>query len=88
MPFITTYPNKILFEPTKAVDMSDRDVAIACIENLKSVFNLLGPSAIGLAANQIGENLSIFIFKNEKGEITSVVNPEILETEDELINEI
>lgn len=71
---IITYPNQILKEKTEPIKKINKDI--------KDLINLMKKvmkknKGIGLAANQIGKNLSLFIAE-DKNRIITFINPKIV----------
>ena len=78
---IITAPNKILSQPTQPVSIFDKKLK----EIIKQMIEILekqnDPPGVGLAANQVGLNLSLFIIKpSKKSKISVFVNPQIKKT--------
>lgn len=71
---IITYPNPILKEKTKPVEKIDKKIKSLVEEMKKTMIENYG---VGLAANQIGESLSIFIAQ-DKNKILTFINPKII----------
>ncbi len=80
---IITAPDKILTSPTKLVKKFDKklkDLVERMIETLKVQDD---PPGVGLAANQVGYNLSLFIlWPDPKKEPLVVINPKIIKKEE------
>lgn len=74
---IVKYPNKILSQKCQKVTEVDEDV-LKVIDKLKS--SLIDASnGVGLAAPQVGENLSIFAIRDHSNEnIQIYINPQIM----------
>lgn len=76
---IVTVPNPILSSPTqpvKKIDQSIKKIVANMIETLEAQSD---PQGVGLAANQVGKKLSLFIIKpSEKAKIKVFINPKIL----------
>lgn len=76
---IITVPNKILSSPTKPVLKIDEKIEKLISEMKETLLAQKDPIGVGLAANQVGKNLSIFIIKpSEKAKIKVFINPRIL----------
>jgi len=76
---IITVPNNILSSPTKTVKKIDEKIKQLVSEMEKTLIAQTDPPGVGLAANQVGENLSLFIIKpSEKAKIKVFINPKIL----------
>lgn len=71
---IITYPNQNLKEKTKPVEKIDKDIR-ELVERMKKT--MIENRGVGLAANQIGESLAIFIAQ-DKNRIITFVNPKII----------
>lgn len=85
---ITIYGDKILREKTKPVS----DVDIQTIKEIKAMFSTMrNANGIGLAANQVGLNKSIFVIDvspvegYEKIKPIVMINPKILLTSDDKV---
>ena len=79
---IISVPNKILSSSTKRVSVIDEKIKKLVVEMEKTLAAQTDPPGVGLAANQIGENLSLFIIKpSEKAKIKVFINPKILKSE-------
>lgn len=78
---IVNYPALSLFQKTKEVTEFDSSLH-SLLDEMKEI--MLEAKGIGLAANQIAEDKSLFImksqavFKDGKGEIIEFINPKIL----------
>ncbi|MCF8241472.1 MAG: peptide deformylase [Melioribacteraceae bacterium] len=87
---ITVYGDRILREKTKPVEKVNDEV----IENIRDMFETMrnAQNGIGLAANQVGLDKSIFVIdlsiieEYEKIKPVVMINPEIISESDELIN--
>lgn len=78
---IVTVPSTVLTQATLPVDKIDDKIKkiVADMEKVLIVQN--DPPGVGLAANQVGLNLSIFIIKpTEKSKTKIFINPKILRT--------
>lgn len=71
---IIVYPNEILSTKTKPVETINKKIK-DLIEEMKKI--MITNNGVGLAANQIGENLSIFIAQ-DNDEILEFINPKII----------
>ncbi len=71
---IIIYPDKILEQKTEPVTEINQEIKEIVKEMKKTMMKFNG---VGLAANQIGKNLSIFIAENN-GQILTFINPEIV----------
>lgn len=78
---IITVPNNILSSPTKPVVEIDNNIKKIVFDMEKILTAQADPPGVGLAANQVGLNLSIFIIKlTLKSKIKVFINPRILKT--------
>ncbi|MCS7093225.1 MAG: peptide deformylase [Patescibacteria group bacterium] len=79
---ILTVPDPRLSSPTKTIERFDgslKKIIKEMIETLKAQTN---PPGVGLAANQVGFDLSLFIIKpQKKSKIKIFVNPRIVEAQ-------
>jgi peptide deformylase len=71
---IVLHPNKILREKAEKVEKIDKEIKNLVKEMKKIMIQLNG---VGLAANQIGKNLSIFVAYDNK-KFYTFINPEIV----------
>lgn len=75
---IVTAPSEILRKPTRPITTLDKRVINVINDMVDTLIKTRNPEGVGLAAPQIGENLSIFLARPEpKGEIFIFINPEI-----------
>jgi peptide deformylase len=80
---IVTIPNTVLTTPTKPVTAIDARIKKLVVEMEKTLMAQTDPEGVGLAATQVGMNLSLFIVKNNPQEKTRVfINPKIISTEE------
>lgn len=83
---IISVPDPILSSPTKPVLKIDEKIKKLISEMKETLLAQKDPIGVGLAANQVGKNLSIFIIKpSEKRKIKVFINPKILSTEPNLV---
>ena len=76
---IVVVPHHILSSSTKPVAKIDDSVKKLVAEMKETLEAQSDPQGVGLAANQIGLNLSLFIIKkNPKAKIAVFINPKIL----------
>lgn len=76
---IVTVPNDNLTLPTKQVEKIDDKIKKIVYEMEKVLTSQNDPPGVGLAANQVGLDLSIFIIKpSEKAKIKVFINPKII----------
>jgi len=76
---IVTVPDKVLFSPTRQVNLIDKKIKQLVIDMEKTLISQKDPKGVGLAANQVGVNLSIFIIKpSEKAKVKVFINPRII----------
>lgn len=81
---IVIAPNKILSTKTKTVKEVNKKVKQIIKDIVQTLESQSNPIGVGLAANQVGLDLSIFIIKpTEKSPIEIFINPTILETKNE-----
>lgn len=73
--------NNLLTTPTKPVEYIDKQVHLH-IQQMNAVLGNFGKSAAGLAANQIGKNVRIFVYndRNHTGP-RAIINPYIVNGE-------
>lgn len=82
---IITIPNEVLVTKAKKVDSIDKKVQDIIKQMKKDLLSTSNPKGVGLAAPQIGVSLRIFLAKpTDDSPITAFINPEILETSDDL----
>lgn len=74
---LVLYPDKILTQKTNEVEFINDEIQ-TLIQDMYQILEKEG--GLGLAANQVGSNHSIFIVKTEKENYT-FINPQILEQE-------
>jgi peptide deformylase len=76
---IVTVPNNTLSLPTKPVENIDTDIKKIVSDMGKVLIAQNDPPGVGLAANQVGLDLSIFIMKtSEKSKTKIFINPKII----------
>jgi len=76
---IITVPNNILSSPTKQVGEVNNNVKKIISDMEKILIAQNDPPGVGLAANQVGLDLSIFIIRpTEKSKTKIFINPRIL----------
>ncbi len=80
---IVTAPNSILSHPVKPVTSFDNELK-KIIENMKeTLLAQTNPKGVGLAANQVGIDLSIFLIKpTDSSPISVFINPKIIKVEE------
>jgi peptide deformylase len=71
---IVLHPNKILREKTEKVEKIDKEIK-ELVKEMKKI--MIQNKGVGLAANQIGKNLSIFVAYDDK-KFYAFINPEIV----------
>jgi len=85
---VLTYPDKFLGQPTKAVENIDGKLQKIIDNMAETMYDAPGA---GLAAIQVGFNKSIIVFDTLPGEaeksLQVLLNPEILESDGEIISE-
>lgn len=76
---IVIVPNNILSLPTKTVENIDVNIKKIVSNMEKALIAQNDPPGVGLAANQVGLDLSIFIIKpTEKSKIKAFINPKVI----------
>ena len=70
--------NQSLTTPTKVVEILDKNIH-RDIQQMHDVLDHCGQSAAGLAANQIGKDCRIFVYRDDHGRVATIINPDILE---------
>lgn len=79
---IVTVPNPILSSKTKLVVNFDKKLKKIIDEMVETLEAQNDPPGVGLAANQVGLDLSLFIIKpTKKSPVKVFINPEILKLE-------
>ncbi|GAB4219898.1 MAG: peptide deformylase [Candidatus Microgenomates bacterium] len=79
---IITVPNPILASTTKPVVNFDKKLKKIISEMIETLEAQNDPPGVGLAANQVGFNISLFIIKPTKKSLPQVfINPQILKLE-------
>jgi len=74
-------PNPILFKKTKPVLKIDKKIKKLIEEMKQTLLAQTDPPGVGLAANQVGVDLSLFIMKKtEKSPFFVFINPKIIKT--------
>jgi peptide deformylase len=71
---IVLHPNKILRERAEKVEKIDKEIK-NLVKEMKKI--MIQRNGVGLAANQIGKNLSIFVAYDNK-KFYTFINPEIV----------
>lgn len=74
---IVTVPNPILRKQVKEIKKIDAKVKKIVSDMIDTLEDLDNPKGVGLAANQVGIDLAIFVFRNGK-KIEPVINPKLL----------
>ena len=77
---VLTIPNDILTTPTEKVETYDDDL-LQLIEDMKET--MYAEHGIGLAANQVGKSLSLFVMDVDGSGAKVFINPEIEEQDGE-----
>ena len=78
---IVTVPAQVLIQPTKSVKKIDEKIKKIIAEMEKILVAQNDPPGVGLAANQVGLDLSLFIIKeNEKTKTKVFINPQVVKT--------
>jgi len=76
---IVTVPNQVLSSPTIPVTEIDSNIKKIVTDMEKVLIAQDDPPGVGLAANQVGLNLSIFLIKpTEKSKTKIFINPKII----------
>lgn len=79
---IVNVPHPVLANPTKTVDKIDEEIRKFVYEMEETLASQSDPQGVGLAANQVGRDLSIFIIKKSPQADTQVfINPRIIRTD-------
>lgn len=79
---IVTIPNPVLTQPTKKVEQFDVSLAKLVKDMDQTLTAQVNPQGVGLAATQVGVNLSVFISKpTSKAKTEVFVNPRIIKTQ-------
>lgn len=77
---IVKIPNQILTTPTKAVKVVDAKIQKLLKDMEETLIAQTDPEGVGLAATQVGLNISLFIMKPSKtSEARAFINPAIKE---------
>lgn len=77
---IVSVPNDILTKPTKPVSKIDGEIKELIDEMAETLNAQIDPQGVGLAAPQVGVNLSLFVVKpNPDGRVQVFINPKILQ---------
>ncbi len=85
---IISAPNPVLSQASKSYVFKNPDKFLPAFlkEMEKALLEANDPKGVGLAAPQIGKNLAIFIAKpTEKSKISVFINPQIVESENSLL---
>jgi len=83
---IVSVPNSVLSSPTKPVGDIDSNIKKIVSDMEKVLISQDDPPGVGLAANQVGLNLSIFIIKtSEKSKTKIFINPKIVKSSSAMI---
>ncbi len=78
---IVTVPNPVLSSSTKSVVVIDDKIKKIVFDMEKILVAQNDPPGVGLAANQVGLDLSIFIIKpTTKSSVKAFINPKILKS--------
>lgn len=72
------YPNKLLETPTIPVTEFGESLKKE-LEEMQTI--MVQYKGLGLAANQVGLSKSMFLFKDTKNEIHTIINPKIISSE-------
>jgi peptide deformylase len=80
---IVSVPHKVLSNPTNPVINIDDEIKKLVYDMEETLISQSDPQGVGLAANQVGVNLSIFVVKKSPQADTQVfINPKILKIVD------
>jgi len=80
---IVNVPHKVLSNPTNPVVKIDDNIKKLIYDMEETLISQSDPQGVGLAANQVGVNLSIFVIKKSpQAETLIFINPKILKIED------
>jgi peptide deformylase len=78
---IINVPNSVLSTPTKPIIKIDNSIRKIVSEMGQVLIAQNDPPGVGLAANQVGLDISLFIIKpTEKSEIKTFINPKIIKS--------
>lgn len=84
---ILTAPNKVLEEPVKKVKKIDDSIAKMVRDMEKVLMTQDDPPGVGLAANQVGIDLAIFIVKpTPKAKTEVFINPKLIQVDRTRLN--
>lgn len=84
---IVTAPNLILSHPTKPVTSFDDELKKIIDRMTKTLLVQTNPKGVGLAANQVDIDLSIFLIKpTESSPVETFINPKILDHQSTALN--
>ncbi|KKP70634.1 MAG: Peptide deformylase [Candidatus Roizmanbacteria bacterium GW2011_GWA2_35_19] len=79
---IITVPDKVLSTPTKPINVIDEKIKKLIFEMGETLAAQTDPQGVGLAANQVGVDLSLFIIKKSPTANTQIfINPKIIKLE-------
>jgi len=85
---ILTYPDQFLREPAKPVEEIDESIQQLVEDMAATMYEAPG---VGLAATQIGDERSIFVYDRSSSETQkeygAVINPKIVSSEGQLVSE-
>ncbi|MBI1822033.1 MAG: peptide deformylase [Nitrospirae bacterium] len=86
---IVKFPDPILREKTRQVDNADGALQKLIDDMVETLYLVPG---LGVAAPQVGKSLRLFVYdmtlrEGETQKLTALVNPEIIESEGEIIEE-
>ena len=78
---IITAPNKILSQPAQPVSAFDQRLKETVKQMIEILEKQTDPPGVGLAANQVGLDIALFIIKpTKKSKISVFINPKIIKT--------
>src|SRR3989344_150469 len=76
---IVLVPQPILATPVKQVKKVNQAIKALVADMMKTLEQQHDPEGVGLAANQVGQSLALFIMKPEPDSpITVCINPEVI----------
>lgn len=83
---IVTVPNQILNQPTKKIiNLNKKDLSILIEKMKQTLIAQDDPLGVGLAANQVGFNISVFLMRPKKqSSIRIFINPKIIKLENQV----
>jgi len=86
---IVVAPNKVLREKTKKVTSFNKKLTELIFNMTETLLATKDPEGVGLAANQVGFPVSLFITRaSKKAKVKEFINPEILEFKESADNSL